>query len=151
MFPSWLLGQEGVVSSYLHAWRFRLPRLAQSHGWTGVQHWCSLPDSLSPSPSLSLSPVPLSLSHTAAHEASVAAALAGPFSARAIHANRNSSNCVLSLSPWRCAVTSAHVRSEISDRHGSAHGLWTRTVPRPGGARVGCGPTRRVGAESPMA
>jgi hypothetical protein len=25
--------------------------------------------------------------------------------------------------------TSAHVRSEISDRHGSAHGLWTRIVP----------------------
>jgi hypothetical protein len=49
--------------------------------------------------------------------------------------------------------TSAHVRSEISDRHGSAHGLWTvtRIVPRPGGARVRCGPTRRVGAESPMA
>jgi hypothetical protein len=58
--------------------------------------------------------------------------------------------------------TSAHwrVRSEmISDRHGSraARGLWTRIVPRPGGARVACGPTRRVGAdsggvtESPMA
>jgi hypothetical protein len=44
--------------------------------------------------------------------------------------------------------TSAHVRSEISDCHGSAHGLWTRMVPRPGGARVGSGPTRRVGAES---
>ncbi len=38
--------------------------------------------------------------------------------------------------------TSAHVRSEISDRHGSAHGLWTRMVPRPGSARVGCGPRR---------
>ena len=49
---------------------------------------------------------------------------------------------------------SAHVRSEISEiseRRGSAHGLRTRIVPRPAGARVRCGPTQRVGAESRMA
>ncbi len=48
-------------------------------------------------------------------------------------------------------------RSEVLDRHGSAHvpGLWTRiiiqVVPRYDDARVECGPTRRVSAESQMA
>jgi hypothetical protein len=35
--------------------------------------------------------------------------------------------------------------------HGPGHGWRTRSVPRPGGARASCGPTRRVGAEWPVA
>ncbi len=45
--------------------------------------------------------------------------------------------------------TSSHTC--LTSRSGSALGSWTRLVPRPGEARVECGPTRRVDAASPMA
>ncbi len=45
--------------------------------------------------------------------------------------------------------TSAHLRSEMSDRHGSALGSCACLIPLPCGSRFECGPTRRVDAKSP--